>query len=154
MTMNRPYQIASIVIILFSAYWGRESLNLQYMTPLGPGPGFFPLWLSVMTVALAAVMFYQATFKRSGPMPDDFFASKMGYLRIAGMILAILACVLFMEVIGFRLMMLVFYIFLLSILGRQKPLMTLIVALAGSWGVYHVFVELLKVPLPIGIFDI
>jgi len=31
-----------------SAFLAREALNLRYYTPLGPGPGFFPLWLAVL----------------------------------------------------------------------------------------------------------
>ena len=152
--MKRPYQITGIVFILFSVFIARESLELKFYTSLGPGPGFFPFWLSVFLGALAAVMLYQATFKPQEPLPASFFASARGYLRGGAILLALVSSVLFMDTIGFRLMMLAFYLFLLFALGRQNVLVTIAVALAGSWGVYHVFVEYLKVPLPIGMFGI
>ncbi len=152
--MKRPYQVTGIVFILFSAFIARESLDLKFYTSLGPGPGFFPFWLSVFLGALAAIMLYQATFKPQEPMPSDFFANAKGYLRAGAILLALVASVLLMEPLGFRPMMLAFYLFLLFALGRQNILVTIAVALAGSWGVYQVFVELLKVPLPIGIFGI
>ena len=152
--MKRPYQVTGIVFILFSAFIARESVELKFYTSLGPGPGFFPFWLSVFLGALAAVMLYQATFKPQDPMPADFFANAKGYLRVGAILLALIASVLFMDVVGFRLMMLLFYLFLLFAMGRQNILITIAVALGGSWGVYQVFVEYLKVPLPIGIFGI
>ncbi len=152
--MKRPYQITAIVFLLFSAFIARESLELKFYTTLGPGPGFFPFWLSLFLGALAAVMLYQATFKPQDPMPSDFFANAKGYMRVAAIIIALVASILFMETIGFRLIMLAFYLFLLFALGRQNLIVTALVALAGSWGVYQVFVEYLKVPLPVGIFGI
>lgn len=152
--MKHPHQITAIVLLLFSAFVAKEALNLKFYTSLGPGPGFFPFWLSVLLALLAAVMLYQATFKPQEPMPDDFFADAKGYLKMGAILVALVASVLFMDTLGFRPMMLIFYLFLLFALGRQHPLINIAVALAGSWGVYQVFVEYLKVPLPIGIFGI
>ncbi|HEX2924303.1 MAG TPA: tripartite tricarboxylate transporter TctB family protein, partial [Chloroflexota bacterium] len=87
--MKRPYQITAVVFILFSAFIARDSMELKFYTALGPGPGFFPFWLSVLMMILAAMMFYNATFKNAGPMPDDFWASKVGYLRMLAIFLAI-----------------------------------------------------------------
>lgn len=152
--MKRPYQIAGVLFILFSAFIARESLELKFYTSLGPGPGFFPFWLSVILGLLSANLLYQATFKESDPMPSDFFASKKGYLRVGAIVLALVATVVLMNVLGFRITMFIFYIFLLYTLGRQNPIVTALVALGGSWGVYHVFVEWLKVVLPVGTFGI
>ncbi|HEX2987750.1 MAG TPA: tripartite tricarboxylate transporter TctB family protein [Chloroflexota bacterium] len=152
--MKRPYQITAVVFILFAAFIARDSMELKFYTALGPGPSFFPFWLSVLMMILAAMMFFNATFKNAGPMPDDFWASKVGYLRMLAIFLAISFAVFFMETIGFRLTMLAFYLFLLFALGRQNLIVTAIVAIAGSWGVFQVFTEYLKVPLPIGIFGI
>lgn len=152
--MKRTYQITGIAFILFSAFVVRESLDLKFYTSLGPGPGFFPFWLGVFFGLLAVGMLYQATFKPEEPMPADFFASKKGYLRNLAIILALVFAVKFMDALGFRITMLAFYVFLLYTLGRQNVVVTLLVSLAGSWGVYHIFVEWLKVVLPVGMFGI
>jgi len=44
------------------------------------------------------------------------------------------------------------YLFLLCTLGRQNLIVTVVVALAGSFGVYYLFVRWLAVPLPAGLF--
>lgn len=148
--MKRPYQLAGAVFLLIAAYVARESLELRYSTPLGPGPGFFPLWLSVALGLLATAMIYQATFRSNDLRPPDFFATRSGYVRLAVIVGAIAGTVALMVPLGFRLTMLAFYLVLLNVLGRPHVLTVGLVALGGSFGVYYLFVELLRVPLPVG----
>ena len=84
-TMKRPYQITAILLFVLSGCIAIESLKLKYYTPLGPGPGFFPFWLSLCLAALAIAMFYQATFKSSDSRPADFVDSRLGYFRAFAM---------------------------------------------------------------------
>ena len=53
-----------------------------------------------------------------------------------------------LEAIGFRLAMLLLLPYLLLVLGVRNWLALGIFSLAGSFGVYHLFSGLLKVPLP------
>lgn len=152
--MKRPYQITGVVLMFAAAFLLRESLRLRYYSPLGPGPGFFPLWLSVLLAILGAAMLWRATFGAPEAMPADFYADRRGYLRIAAVVGALLAIILLIEPLGFRLVMLGFYLFILTALGRQHPLVTGIIALAGSFGVYYIFARWLATPLPIGLFGI
>lgn len=152
--MTRPYQVTAVVILLLAGFLARESLRLRYYSSLGPGPGFFPLWLSILMVILGAAMFWRATFGTAEAKPADFHPDRSGYLRIAAIVGGLIAVILLMEPLGFRLTMLGFYIFILSALGRRSWLESGGVAVAGSFGVYHVFVHWLAVPLPIGFFGI
>ena len=151
--MNRIYQIAAAVFFLgagsVAAYaW----LNLQYYTRLGPGPGFFPFWLAVLTALLSVRMFYVATFKEREPLPADFFPSRTGWLRIAAIVSSLAAAGVAMEPLGFRLTMFVFLAFLLWVLARRGVLLTAAIAVAGSFGVYELFVRGFKIVLPLGPF--
>jgi putative tricarboxylic transport membrane protein len=154
--MKRPYQVMSAVFFVFAIFIFWQSLELRYYTSLGPGPGFFPAWLSGFLALLSAVMFYQATWRKPGrePMPVDFFASRVGYFRIVAIIVATTFVVVTMDSLGFRISILAYLLFLLFTLGRVNLIVTALVALAGSFGVYHVFVNWLAVPLPIGMFGI
>lgn len=140
--------------MLVAAFLALESMRLRYYTSLGPGPGFFPLWLSILLAILAAAMFWKATFGKPEAMPADFYADRKGYLRVGAVLGALVAVIVLIGPLGFRLVTLGFYLFLLTALGRQHPLVTVIIALAGSFGVYYVFVHWLAIPLPIGIFGI
>ena len=50
--------------------------------------------------------------------------------------------------------MLLFIAGLLFVLGARSPSAIILTAVAGSFGVFHVFLYWLKVPLPIGVLGI
>ena len=152
--MNRTYQIAGAAILLLAVFFGYEALQLRYYSELGPGPGFFPLWLSILLGILATIMLVKATVGVREAMPAEFFAEKAGYLRNAAIVCAVIATIALMEWLGFRLTMFVFYLFLLSVLRRQHFVLNIVIALAGSFGVYQVFDHWLATPLPTGIFGV
>jgi putative tricarboxylic transport membrane protein len=152
--MRRSYQITGLAFLLLAAFLGYHAWRLSYYTPLGPGPGFFPLWICILLAVLAAFVFVNATFRQPTALPEGFFAPASGYGRIGAVVIALFAVANVMPVLGFRLTMLGFYLALLSLLGRRHPLETLILALIGSFGAFHVFVELLSLPLPVGVFGI
>jgi putative tricarboxylic transport membrane protein len=154
MTMRRPYQIAGAALLLLAVWIAIESLQLRYYTSLGPGPGFFSFWLAVVLGVLAVVMLLQAAFGQVPLAPADFFASRTGYLRMGAVVLALAGATVLLERLGFRLTMLAMYLFLLCTFGRHSLIVTALVSLAGSFGVFHVFVHWLNVPLPIGMFGL
>lgn len=152
MSMKRPYQITGVVFLILAAFIAWESLELQFYSYIGPGPGFFPFWLALVLGTLAVLMILQATFRRTDPMPADFFASRAGYLRVGAIVLALTATTALMKVLGFQLTMLGIIIFLLFALGRPSLVVTLLVSVAGSFGCFYLFNRLLRVPLPAGLF--
>jgi len=58
------------------------------------------------------------------------------------------------EPLGFRLTMLVFIAGLLFVLGARSLVGIALTAVAGSFGVFHVFLYWLKVPLPTGVLGL
>jgi putative tricarboxylic transport membrane protein len=154
MVMRRSYQITGAVLLLFAVFVAVESLNLRYYTSLGPGPGFFPFWLAIVLGGLAVGMLLQATLGRPERAPADFFASRRGYLRMGAVVLALVVTTALLERLGFCLTMFTVYLFLLYALGRQNLILTALVSLGGSFGVYYLFVRWLQVPLPSGLFGL
>ena len=70
------------------------------------------------------------------------------------MLVALAAAAALFEPLGFRLTMLLFIAGLLLVLGARSPPAIAFTAVAGSFGVFHVFLYWLKVPLPIGALGI
>jgi len=148
--MRRVHQITGVVFLLVAAFLGHHAVGLRYYTPLGPGPGFFPVWLSLLLGLLAIGVLLRASFAPPMPLPEEFIAPRSGYARMTAVLVALFAVPFVMPALGFRLTMLGFYLALLSVLGRRHPVETVILSLLGSFGVYHAFVELLSQPLPVG----
>lgn len=146
--MQRAYQIAALCFAVFSALVVKESLDLEYYTKLGPGAGFFPFWLAASLGILALVWLIQVSRRSGAPKQGAFFPKRAGIIKIVSILAALLAMAGLMTPIGFQLSMFLFLVFLLGVLGRQKLWMTLIIAVLGSVGVFHVFGGFLDVPLP------
>jgi putative tricarboxylic transport membrane protein len=143
--MTRGWQAAVAVLLVVFAFFAFESLRLSLRDALGPGPGFFPFWLSVAGGLLAAVLLMQ-TIRGTldlGTQPLTF------ELRPVALVLGgLIAATALLEAVGFRLAMLVLLPYLLFVLGARNWLAIGLFSLAGSFGVYHLFSGLLKVQLP------
>jgi putative tricarboxylic transport membrane protein len=147
--MQRIYQTAGLCFIALSAFVVWESWNLEYYTTLGPGPGFFPLWLGVAMGGLSVVWLVRVS-GRSGMTKDvALIPQRAGLVRILSIVAALVAMAGLMNLLGFQLTMFLFLVFLLMVLGRQALGVTLAVALLGSVGVYHLFGGWLDVSLPV-----
>ena len=125
------------------------SLGYSLIDALGPGPGFFPFWLSliglVLTAAILVEIWRDPSLSGASVLPDREAAIQCGIVLAA----LVAAAVLF-EPLGFRLTMLFFIGGLLPVLGARSATAIAVTAVAGSFGVFHVFLYWLKVPLPTG----
>lgn len=152
--MRRISQSTAIIFLALSAYIVWYSLTLEYYTSLGPGPGFFPLWLGVAMGILSIVWFFQVILEPRQSKNDIFLPKRSGIIRILSIIAALIIIAYLMDIFGFQLMMFLFLLFLLIILGRQPIWLTLIVSILGSFGVFHLFREYLDVSLPVATVSI
>lgn len=228
--MKRGWQVASLCLLVLFAFamwldlFGNAVLKsrpLPYSDPLGPGPGFFPFWLSLIGITLAVLLILEVRRQpddgeggavypvtrpgmkttalvlglllcfvlwrfpalpflnpvagdepglvrqlaasgiaaaaalvltiwpnRPGLSEDESAFLRM--LAIVGLLALAAAC---LDPLGFRITALLFSGLLLAALGIRSVPVIVIVMLASSLGVFHVFYHWLKVPLPIGPFD-
>ena len=146
--MNRVYQITGIAIVVFAIAVVRASLELTYYTKLGPGPGYFPVWVAAIVGLLGAAMTWTASIRGVQPLQPDFLPSRSAAIRLAAVLVMLVWTIVTMKTLGFRVSMLVFFAVLLPVLGYRQPVKVLAVALAGSFGVFYLFDTLLRVPLP------
>lgn len=132
---------------------GVGTLSLGYWTPLGPGPGFFPLCLAFILAGAAVAWglghwrgeYVDATENTEGvEVGEDLNSARSIAAIVASLILAAMS----LEVLGFQVTILAFLFFHLRVLGHQRWLVTIPVMLIGSFGVFALFDLLLAVPLP------
>jgi putative tricarboxylic transport membrane protein len=125
------------------------SLDYSLTDALGPGPGFFPFWLSLIGAVLTVVILVQDVRSRD-TAGASILPNRQALLQGGGVLVALSVAAMLLDPLGFRLTMLVFIAGLLLALGARSPTAILLTAAAGSFGVFHVFYYWLKVPLPIG----
>lgn len=150
--MRRASLVAGIIFLAFSVTVMIASWSMEYYSSIGPGPGFFPFWLSLILTLLVVIWIIQTlrSAPKSGSKEESatLFPRGSGLLRLLSIVGALCFMIVLMEPLGFQLPMFAFLIFLLIVLGRVKIGTTIIISAIGSFGLFRVFTMLLDVQLP------
>ena len=151
--MRRVYLAVGLAFLTLGVYVMIGSFALEYYTPLGPGPGFFTFWLAAILSVLTVIWLIRVFLQPPEPLPEGFFPNRSGALRIVAVLAALMFFVVAGEILGFRITMLAFLLFLLYALGRQRLPVAIAISLVGSIGVYYVFHDLMGIHLPLPSID-
>jgi hypothetical protein len=148
------YQGTAVVFLALGVYVVAEARRMEYFTPIGPGAGFFPFWLGVLMVILAAAWLGQVSLGSREVVPPDFMPERAGATRIVVVLGALVLLAAVIDRLGYCLAMLAFGLGLLVGVGRQPLTVSVPIALAGSFGLYYVFRYWLGVHLPPSAIDL
>lgn len=146
--MRRVYQVTSLIFLAVGLFAVFTATKLKYYGELGPGPGFFPLWLGLIFSGLAVGWFAHVSLRPVDEMEPGFMPDRAGVIRVLSIVVALAAYTILLETLGFQLLTLIFLLALLVTLGRQNPVVTILIGLVGSFGIYYLFRNWLNVPLP------
>lgn len=152
--VRRFNQGGSLAFLLFGLFMMSEASRLVYFTRIGPGPGFFPMWVGGILAVLAGSQLLQATAGPSLPLPADFVPGRSGVFRVLSIVAAVAVFGFLVNLVGFQLMMFAYLVFLLVALGRQNVALTMAISLAGSFGQYYLFKNWLEIDLPVSSLDL
>lgn len=135
------------VLILLGLFIISEAWQWDYLTPEGPGPGFFPLWYGIAMVLLAAALVATALLSgRSLPRSVDWPRVRRALSAWA----AFAICIALLPVLGFVLSFALFTFCVVRVLYDQTVKVATVVALGCTAGFFIVFPVLLGVSLPTG----
>jgi len=152
--MKRAETVAASIFMLLGVLVIKSSTALIYMTDIGPGPGFFPLWLGILLFFLGLILVLQNVIsmkknhQKTSENEAPLWPGIAGATRVGIVIFALLSVSFLITRIGFILSIFILISSLLYTLGKQKISTTLIVAFSGSFGVYFLFTKFLYVELP------
>lgn len=150
--MKRGWQAALVALAATFAYFAFESFQLSLRDALGPGPGFFPFWLGMIGTVLAIILLIQVRLDRVDLGTEALAFDRAGMRNAMRVLVGLIVATALLDVVGFRVSMLLLIPYLLVLLGVRNWVAIGICAVAGSFGVYYVFFDVLKVPLPAGVF--
>lgn len=137
---------SGLVLAALGAFIVQQALGWDYMTPDGPGAGFFPRWYGIAMVALSLVLVARGL--RAGVAPVT--ATGESNARVFVCWAAIVACVLLAKPLGFFASFALFCWFVATVLFRERQRRALPFALAAALGFWLVFDMALGVSLPRG----
>jgi putative tricarboxylic transport membrane protein len=143
--VRRDVVVAAVALALGAAAIS-ESAKLPLGTVRNPGQGFFPWWIGVVIVLLAAVLLTQAL--KSRPSTNQRAAGRIA--KVTALLLALAAYTFLLDFLGYLICTFFLVLFMLRATDPHRWPVALSMALFTAVGSYVVFAIWLSVPLPRG----
>jgi putative tricarboxylic transport membrane protein len=138
---------SGLALVALAIYIMVEALQWEYLTPEGPGPGFFPLWYGVAMLALSAVL-VASELRRRSALGAGINWNPLG--RALSTWLALAASVALFKPLGFLISFALLTYFIVAVMYRRPLKIAALVAAASAAGFFLVFQLALGVSLPVG----
>lgn len=139
---RRQNIIAALIPLAVGACGVAGSFGLGVGDFASPGPGLWPLIVSIAIVVLSAVLVVE-----SRPTGTEE-AFNRGTLTVAVAVASLAGFVALFERIGFEIPAVALLVLWLKVLGREPWRITVAVALCATAGIYLLFIVALGVSLP------
>lgn len=137
----------SIFVFVIAAVFLLSSLELPFSSEIGPGPGFWPLWLSGLLMLLALCYFYSVW---KGKDSADEAPDRKSLKEMAVILGSMSLYVLLLPIIGFNLSSI---LFLFVLLRKGYNWYTSIgISAVTSILLFLLFTEGFATPLPVNIW--
>jgi putative tricarboxylic transport membrane protein len=149
--MGRADRISGIFWLLFSALVIIESYRLGLGTLHQPGPGFLFFWASIALGIMALVVLIRAWISQKDGEPKISIFGTQNTRKIILVLLSLFLYAILMETLGFILVTLLLFIFLLGIIEKKKWWFTVFVSVGVTVIAYLIFEIWLKSQLPKGL---
>jgi putative tricarboxylic transport membrane protein len=150
--MKKADRISGTFGVLFAVFMGIQSYLLGMGTLHKPGPGFLFFWTSVALGGLALVVLIRAVLEKNPGEREKIFGEK-NFSKIMSVLVSLILYAVFMEFIGFILITLLLFIFLLGIVEKKKWPLTVFISVAVTVVSYAIFEVWLKSQLPKGLLE-
>jgi putative tricarboxylic transport membrane protein len=137
------------VLAVLGGYIIAEARRWDYLTPEGPGAGFFPLWYGIAILVLSLALVWGAS-RSAGTGRGGVEWRKTG--RALAVWVALAVAVAAFKLLGFVLSFALLIFFLVAVMYRRPAGVAAAVAVAVAAGFYLVFPFALDVSLPVGVF--
>ena len=141
--------LAGACLAAFGLYVISVASKLPYVSEVGPGPGFFPLWLGIGLISFAIYLMLSSLLALKKESPGDFSPWQASGRALAGWF-GLMVAIALLGWIGFSVSFVFLTMFLIIALDRRPLLLSVGVAIALAVGFHLLFVMALNVSLPAG----
>ena len=146
-TRDKGNLISGACLFAFGIYVISVAAKLPYLADVGPGSGFFPLWLGIGLVLFAAYLMFASVMSTAGAAKSESQSWKGSGRALAGWS-AMMVAIALLGSIGFSLSFVILTVFLVVALDRRPALLAVGVGIGLAAAFYLIFVVALDVSLP------
>jgi putative tricarboxylic transport membrane protein len=146
-------RVSGFFWLTFSVFVSYESYKLGLGTLHQPGPGFLFFWTGIVTAILSVTVVVISLKKRPPEEAQRPAFGKKNVTKIVLVLISLLLYALLMERLGFLIVTLLFFIFLLGAIEKKRWSLAVLVSLIVTALSYLVFEKALQSQLPKGLLD-
>lgn len=148
--MRIANRIASILLIVAGLFIAYKSLQFDYMVEGTPGPGFMPFWAGIVLFLVALIPFVRTFTRFSSKLSNPFQSGefKNFFIIIGSSILVVIVT----PVTGFLIALGLMVGIIAKLMGTKKWITVFGLTVFIPVLMFGIFVKILAVPLPKGIF--
>ena len=149
MARDKGNLISGACLAAFGIYVISVASKLPYVSEVGPGSGFFPLWLGIGLVLFASGLTFGSFASSGNRAKNESQSWKTSARALAGW-LALMIAVALLSRIGFALSFAILTMFLIVALDRRPARLAVAVGIGLAVAFHLIFVIALDVTLPVG----
>ena len=147
--LNKSELVAAGLLIALGILIVRSAARWVYITPDGPGPGFFPLWTGWAIIVLATVVALRHIYQVFRQQPVGRINWR-GSARVLAGWAGLAVSIGLLKPLGFTLSFLLLVFFLVMVIFGRSFVAALSVGVGSALCFWLLFVKLLQVQLPAG----
>ena len=151
--MGKADKISGLFWLLFSLFVSYESYRLGLGSVHQPGPGFFFFWTGIAVAMLSVVVILRSFGTQAPEKEKEAPTGKRTATKVIFVLVALFLYALTMEWLGFLIVTLLLFIFLLGVIEKKKWWFAILVSLAVTVLAYLLFEVGLQSQLPKGFLD-
>jgi putative tricarboxylic transport membrane protein len=150
--MSKAVRWSGVFWTLFAIFIGYHSYKLGLGTLHMPGPGFLFFWTAIFIGVLSLVDLWRSQRVGVEESPREA-GERTNVAKVLLVLLALFLYVMLIERLGFILVTMLFFLFLLGVIEKKKWSLTFLVSVVVTVAAYLVFETALQSQLPKGLLE-
>jgi putative tricarboxylic transport membrane protein len=151
--MAKADRFSGLFWFVFSLFFSVSAYRLGMGTLHQPGPGFFFFWTGIAVALMSLGIIVKSFRKRPGDEDKHAIFGKSKIRKVCLVLLSIFLYALLMEHLGFLIVTLALFLFLLGVIEKKRWLFAVLVSVAVTCIAYLVFEVGLQSQLPKGVLE-
>jgi putative tricarboxylic transport membrane protein len=151
--MDKADRPSGLFWLIFSVFASYESYKLGLGTLHQPGPGFLFFWTGIVTTILSLTVILRSFGKRPAGKPDESISGMRKVTKIVLVLLSLFLYAALMEWMGFLVVTLLLFIFLLGVIEKKRWSLSVLISLIVTGISYLIFEVVLQSQLPKGFLE-
>jgi putative tricarboxylic transport membrane protein len=152
--MGKADRISGLFWLFFSLFISYESYRMGLGSVYQPGPGFLFFWTGIVVALLALAVIARSLAAQPADEEKEAATGKRSGRKIVLVLVALFLYALLMEWLGFIIVTLLLFVFLLGVIEKKKWWFAVVVSLAVTVAAYLLFEVGLQSQLPKGLLGL